>query len=217
MINAVSRSSGDPLRCVRLLRAQVEIGAAAGHLESAVAAAGRASRGCRPLSDPRVPRLGRLRGGVAPRTATRPGRGALATVAAPVVIVGATSPRAGTTPVSARFGRSEVEEFNNYNVIRLAASGIWRPKASRVMASARGRRDGRCPGRRSRSSRRGQLEVEDVDVLRDAAGLGGLRDHRAPCCRPQCSITWAGLAVGLAMSPMTGSSRVLRGYRRGRR
>jgi DNA-binding NarL/FixJ family response regulator len=41
VINAVSRSSGDPLRCVRLLRAQVEIGAAAGHLESAVAAARR--------------------------------------------------------------------------------------------------------------------------------------------------------------------------------
>jgi DNA-binding NarL/FixJ family response regulator len=39
--DAVTRSSGDPLRCVRLLRAQVEIGAATGHPEWAAAAARR--------------------------------------------------------------------------------------------------------------------------------------------------------------------------------
>ena len=39
-----------------------------------------------------------------------------------------------------------------------------------------------------------------------------------PCCRPQRSITWAGvLPWVVATSPMTGSARCCRGYRRGRR
>ena len=52
-----------------------------------------------------------------------------------------------------------------------------------------------------------ELEVEDVDVLGDPRGLGGLRMTDRPCCRPQRSMTWAGLLPCVrAMPRMTGSS-----------
>ncbi len=56
----------------------------------------------------------------------------------------------------------------------------------------------------------GQLEVETLMFSAMRLGLVDFGITERPCCRPQRSITWAGLLPwAVAMSPMTGSLRVL--------
>jgi hypothetical protein len=56
----------------------------------------------------------------------------------------------------------------------------------------------------------GELEVEDVEVLRVRCGLVDFGITERPCCRCQRSITWAGdLSCDCAIAPITGSSSVL--------
>ena len=93
----------------------------------------------------------------------------------------------------------------------LQSSGISRPKASRVIASGSG--PPRRPVSRPSIAAISSADSSKSNTLMFSAMRLGLVDFgmtERPCCRPQRSITCAGLLPwAVAMSPMTGSSRVL--------